>query len=85
MARHSKAIFELLISESPHVLFLQAARTTPHELRAMKCRFREVVYFVLWGAGRQLASIARHGLNLCQIRGLSVLRGTGGLLCSSTA
>ena len=69
MARHNKEIFELLIKESPHVLFLQEARTTPHELRAMKHRFREVVYFVLWDARHQLACIARHGLNLSQIRG----------------
>ena len=69
MARHSKEIFELLIGESSHVLFLQEARTTPHELRAMKHRFREVGYFVLWDARRQFACTARHGLNLCQIRG----------------
>ena len=49
MARHSKDIFELFISETPHVLFLQEARTTPHELRAMKHRFREVGYYVLFG------------------------------------
>ena len=60
MAWHSKGIFELLIKESPHVLFLQEARTTPHELRAMKHRFRAVVFFVLWDARHQLACIARH-------------------------
>ena len=65
----AREIFELLSKESPHVLFLQEARTTPHELRAMKHRFREVEYFVLWDARRQSACIARHGLNLCQIRG----------------
>ena len=75
MARHSKEIFELLIKDSPHVLFLQEARTTPHELRAMKHRFREVEYFVLWDARRQLACIARHGLNLCQIRGPECVEG----------
>ena len=66
MNRHSKDNHELLISESPHVLCLQEARTTPHELRAMKHRFGEVGYFALWDARRQLASIARLGLNLCQ-------------------
>ena len=36
----------------------------------MKHRAREVGgYFALWGARRQLACIARHGLNLCRIRG----------------
>ena len=35
----------------------------------MTHRFREVRYFVLWDARRQLACIARHGLNVCQIRG----------------
>ena len=69
MARHSKEISDLLIKESPHVLFLQEARTTPHELGAMKHRFWEVGYFVLWTARRQSACIARHGLNLCQMRG----------------
>ena len=68
MALHSKEIFELLIKESPHVLFLQEARITPHEPRAMKHRFREVGYFVLWDARRQLACIARYGLNFCQMR-----------------
>ena len=86
MARHSKHIFELLIKESPHVLFLQEARTSPHELRAMKHRFREAGFFVLWSARRQLACIARHGLNLCQIRGPECVEGYRlGLLCSSTA
>ena len=75
MARHSKENFELLVEESPHVLFLQEARTTPHELRAMKHRFREVVYFVLWDARRELACIARHGLNSCQIRGPECVEG----------
>ena len=75
MDRHSKENFEFLIEESPHVLFLQEARTTPHELRAMKHRFREVGYFVLWDARRQLACIARHGLNLCQIRGPQCVEG----------
>ena len=74
MARH-KEIFELLVSESPHVLFLHEARTTPHELREMKYRFREVGYFVLWDVRRQLACIARHGLNLCQIRGPECVEG----------
>ena len=35
----------------------------------MKHRSLEVVYFVLWDVRRQLACIARLGLNLCQIRG----------------
>ena len=67
MARHSRDIFELLDGESSHVLLLQEARTTTHELRAMKHRFREVGHFALWDAKRQQACIARHGLNLCQI------------------
>ena len=65
----ARKFFELLIGESPHVLFLQEARTTPHELRAMKHRFLEVGYFVLWDTRRQFDYTARHGLNLCQIRG----------------
>ena len=36
----------------------------------MKHRFREV-----WDARRQLACIARHGLNLCQIRGPECIEG----------
>ena len=68
MARHSKDIIELLINESTHVFFAQEARTTPHELGALKHRFREVGYSVPWDATRQLACIARHGLNLCQTR-----------------
>ena len=54
---------------------LQEASTTPHELRAMKHRFREVGYFVLWDARRQSACMARHGLNLCQIRGHDCVEG----------
>ena len=41
----------------------------------MKHRFREEEYFVLWDARRQLACIARHGLNLCQIRGPDCVEG----------
>ena len=41
----------------------------------MKHRFRAVVYFVLWDARHQLACIARHGLNLCQIRGPECVEG----------
>ena len=70
-----EGFFLLLTEESPHVLFLQEARTTPHELGAMKHRFREVVYVVLWDARRQSACIARHGLNLCQIRGPECVEG----------
>ena len=55
--------------------FLQEARTTPSELRAMKHRSLEVVYFVLWDVRRQLACIARLGLNLCQIRGPECVEG----------
>ena len=65
----AREFFELHISESPACpFFLQEARTAPHELRAMKHRSPTVGYFVLWSARRQLACIARHGLNLCQIR-----------------
>ena len=63
------------LSFSLRNLFLQEARTTPHELRAMKHRYREVGYCVLWDARRQLAFIARHGLNLCQIRGPECVEG----------
>ena len=41
----------------------------------MKHRFRDVGYFVLWDARRQSACIARHGLNLCQIRGPECVEG----------
>ena len=75
MARHYKEIFEPHIRESPHVFFLQEARTTSHEIRAMEHRFREVVYFVLWDAWRKFAGIARHGILLCQIRGPECVEG----------
>ena len=71
----ARTILSFSLRNPPHVLFLQEARTTPHELWAMKHRFREVGYFVLWDARRQFACTARHGLNLCQIRGPECVEG----------
>ena len=65
----ARTIFKLLIKRIPACLLFAGG---PHHAACAQgdeASLSGCGYFVLWDARRQLPCIARHGLNLCQIRG----------------
>ena len=67
MAKHLGQLLELLLLNL-HILLLQEAKTTDHELRAWRFRLRDFGYCINVHRGHELACIWRRGLNIARIR-----------------
>ena len=68
MAKHLGLLVGLLLVNCPHILLLQEAKTTDHELRAWRFRLRDLGYYIDVHRGHELACIWRRGLNIVRIR-----------------
>ena len=68
MAKHLGQLVELLLTHCPHILLLQEAKTTDHELRAWRHRLRDLGYCIYIDRDHDLACIWRRGLNIARIR-----------------
>ena len=64
---HHESVVSLLVSQAPHVVFLQEARVRPHEFRAFLCTLRSLGYVACRSSSHNLIVIWRRGLNFAPV------------------